>query len=137
MLDIAPRAAGVNAEDCADPQESTIDAIANLATATAADRTAVANLTDTNAALTKSLAMSTEKLVSALTQVSTLTKQLANLRSNNAPRGKPPFERKHYCWTCGYGSAHSSWNCTTPAVGHQKCAKVADTMNGSVANKPN
>ena len=136
-LDIAPRAAGFHAEDYVDPHESTIDAIANLATATTADRTAVANLTDTNASLTKSLAKSTEKLVAALTQVSNLTKQLADLRSNNAPRGEPPFERKHYCWTCGYRSAHSSWNCTTPAVGHQKRAKVADTMNGSVANKPN
>jgi hypothetical protein len=132
-LDIAPRAAGFHAAGRVDSHESTIDAIANLATATAADRTAVANLTDTNASLTKSLAKTNEKLITALTQVSTLTKQLAELRCTTVAT---PFERKHYCWTCGYRCDHSSWNCTTPAAGHQKRAKVADTMNGSVANKP-
>ena len=129
-LDIAPRAAGFHASQVDSSQESTIEAIANLATATAADRTAVATLTDTNASLTKSLAKANEKLISALTQVSTLTKQLSDSRGNT------PSERKHYCWTCGYRSEHSSWNCPTPATGHQKRAKVADIMNGSVANKP-
>ena len=132
-LDIAPRAVGFHAAGRVDSHESTIDAIANLATATAADRTAVANLTDTNASLTKSLAKTNEKLITALTQVSTLTKQLAELKGTTVAT---PFERKHYCWTCGYRCDHSSWNCTTPAAGHQKRAKVADTMSGSVANKP-
>ena len=135
-LDVAPSAAGFHAEDSADTHDNTIDAIANLATATAADRTAVANLTDTNASLTKQLGKSSEKLIAALTQVNTLTKQLADLRATNTPRSNTPFERKHYCWTCGYRCAHSSWNCTTPAAGHQKRAKVSNTMNGSVINKP-
>jgi hypothetical protein len=99
----------------------------------------VANLTDTNASLTQSLARTTEKLIAALTNVTTLTKQLSNLRATNpptAPRGDPPLERKHYCWTCGYRCTHCSWNFPTPAAGHQKRAKVANTMNGSVVNKP-
>jgi hypothetical protein len=134
--DIAPSAAGFHAEDSAFQHDTTIDAIANLATATAADRTAVANLTDTNALLTKQLAKSSEKLIAALTQVNSLTKQLSDLRTTNTAPANPVSERKHYCWTCGYRSIHSSWNCPTPAPGHQKRAKVSDTMNGSVINKP-
>jgi hypothetical protein len=62
-------------------QQETIDAIANLATATttAEDRRAVANLTGTNTTLTKELATSNGKLITALTLVTTLTKQLADL----------------------------------------------------------
>jgi hypothetical protein len=136
-LDIAPQAAGFHAEDHDNQHNSTIDAIANLATATAADRTAVANLTATNASLTKSLAKANETVISALTQVATLTKQLADLRTGTVPRGTTPSTRTHYCWTCGYLSTHGSWSCTTPAPGHKKYAKASDTMNGSVANKPN
>jgi uncharacterized coiled-coil protein SlyX len=135
-LEIAPQAAGFHAENQVGAQESTIDAIANLATATAEDRKAVSNLTETNATLTKALAKSSEKLIAAMTQVNTLTKQLADLKATNGTQGSSPSERKHYCWTCGYRCEHSSWNCPTPATGHQKRAKAADTMNGSVTNKP-
>jgi hypothetical protein len=55
-LDIAPQAAGFHAENQVGAQESTIDAITNLATATTEDRKTMANLTETNATLTKSLA---------------------------------------------------------------------------------
>jgi hypothetical protein len=134
-LDIAPPAAGFHTEEI-DPQESTIDAIANLATATAEDRKAVANLTDTNATVTKALAKSNEKLLAAMTQVNALTAQLAALGASTAAGTSTASARKHYCWTCGYRSEHSSWHCLTPATGHQKRAKAADTMNGSVANKP-
>jgi hypothetical protein len=134
--DIAPSDADFHAKGSASHHDNTIDAIANLATATAVDRTAVANLTDINAALTKQLAKSSEKLIAALTQVNSLTKQLSNLCSNNPTPANLSFERKHYCWTCGYRSAHSNWNCPIPAPGHQKRAKVSDTMNGSVDNKP-
>jgi small-conductance mechanosensitive channel len=122
----------------AEHQDNIIDAIANLATATAEDRRAVANLTDTNATLTKELATSNGKLVSALTLVNTLTKQLSDLRGNHHPRTPPfgPPERKHYCWTCGYRCEHSSWLCPTPAAGHQTRAKAADPMKGSTKNKP-
>jgi hypothetical protein len=53
-LDVTPAASGFHAEEATDQQE-TIKAIANLATATAEDRKAVANLTGTNATLTKEL----------------------------------------------------------------------------------
>jgi septal ring factor EnvC (AmiA/AmiB activator) len=77
-LDISPQAAGFHAVTDEYQQESTIDAIANLATATGEDRKAVSNLTDTNATLTKSLARTTEKLIASMAQVTNLTKQLAD-----------------------------------------------------------
>jgi hypothetical protein len=137
-LVITPRASGFSAEALSEHQDNTIDAIANLATATAEDRRAVANLTDTNATLTKELAASNGKLVSALTLVNTLTKQLSDFRSTQPPRPPTfgPSDRKHYCWTCGYRCEHSSWLCPTPAAGHQTRAKAADTMQGSTKNKP-
>ena len=63
-----PAAAGFNTSppDNPDAHLETIDAIANLATATAADWTAVANLTTTNAALTTELVTVNSKLVKAL-----------------------------------------------------------------------
>jgi hypothetical protein len=137
-LAITPHATGFNAEALAEHQDNTIDAIASLATATTEDRRAVANLTDTNATLTKELAASNGKLVSALTMVNTLTKEIADLRGGSNQRSPPtgPQERKHYCWTCGYRSEHSSWLCPAPAAGHQTRTKAADTMKGSTKNKP-
>jgi hypothetical protein len=137
-FETTPRAAGFSAQEIPGYHEDTIDAIANLATATAADRTAVANLTGTNALLTKDLARTNLQLIAALTQITALTKQLADTRApNNSTSGYPPnLERKHYCWTCGYRCLHASSKCTVPAAGHQKGAKAADTMGGSTKNKP-
>jgi hypothetical protein len=144
-LEISPRASGFQAE-IQKEQHETIEAIANLATATAEDRKAVANLTETNATLTKDLAAANGKLISTLTLVTTLTKQLAEARTGNngnngnshrpTPAGTNEYTRKHYCWTCGYRCDHSSWYCTTPATGHQTRAKASDTMNDSTKNKP-
>jgi hypothetical protein len=135
-LVITLHAAGFSAEELAKHQ-GTIDAIANLATATAEDRRAVANLMETKTTLTKELATSNGKLVTALTLVNTLTKQLAGSRavSNQRSPVTGTGERKHYCWTCGYRCEHSSWLCPTPAAGHETRAKAADTMNGSTRNK--
>jgi hypothetical protein len=143
-LEISPRASGFHAE-IQHEQHETIEAIANLATATAEDRKAVANLTETNATLTKDLASVNAKLISTLTLVTTLTKQLAEARTGNNGNngvsqrqnttGTNEYTRKHYCWTCGYRCDHSSWYCTTPATGHQTRAKASNTMNGSTKNK--
>jgi hypothetical protein len=137
-LDITPNAAGFHAEEVTNQHDHTINAIANLATATAEDRRAVATLTATNSSLTTDLATSNAKLITALQLVNTLTKQVAELRPGTANRNPPGGfpARKHYCWTCGYRSDHSSYYCTTPATGHQTRAKAADTLNGSTKNKP-
>jgi hypothetical protein len=138
-LEISPRAVSLQAE-VRHNQHETIDAIANLATATAEDRKAVTNLTETNVTLTKDLVAANGKLSSTLALVITLTKQLAETRaSNTSHNNRTPaggYGRKHYCWTCGYGSEHSSWYCTTPAVGNQTRVKASDTMHGSNKNKP-
>jgi hypothetical protein len=78
-----PCAAGFLADESAptDSQQETIDAIANLATATAADRTAVANLTTTVTDLTTALGKSNTKLVTALERITVLTQQLAACKS--------------------------------------------------------
>jgi hypothetical protein len=137
-LDISPQAAGFHAVTNEHQQESTIDAIANLATATAEDRKAASNLTDTNATLTKSLARTTDKLIASMAQVANLTKQLSDSRG---PKDTPPksdsisAEPKHYCWTHGHFSTHPSFTCPTPAPGHQNKAKWRDTMGGSEKNK--
>jgi hypothetical protein len=54
-------------------QQETVDAIACLATATASDRQALANLTTTNLALTTELASINAKLITALLKVTKLT----------------------------------------------------------------
>jgi hypothetical protein len=134
-LDLSPAAAGFHAATKPDQHDDTILAIANLATATAADRTAVANLTSTNATLTKELTTSNTKLITALNMVNTLQKQINERTPTGQSRTSTSGARKHYCWTCGYRSEHSSFYCPTPATGHQTRAKASDTMNGSTANK--
>lgn len=114
-------------------QQDTIDAIANLATATSHDRQAVSTLTATNSALTKELALVNAKLVTALLANTQLTSQLASGTGSAASTSR--FEARHYCWSCGYKQTHFSSQCPTPKTGHQKGAKAADTMGGSTANK--
>ena len=140
---VTPGAAGFLATDLpsnyASPEESqqqTIDAIANLATATAADRNAVAALSSTVSSLTTDLSKANTKLVSALEKIAQLTQQLAASKMGRNLRTGDSSGRSHYCWTCGHKSAHSSSNCETPGTGHQKRATRLNTLNGSTKNKP-
>ena len=113
-------------------QQATIDAIANLATATSHDRQAVSTLTTTNSALTKELTIVNAKLVTALLANTKLTAQLASHLPNTIERS----DARHYCWSCGYKQTHYSSKCPVPKEGHQKGAKASDTMGGSTVNKP-
>ena len=142
------------------------DSLANLATATSADRAAVASLTDKIAKLTSELAATQAKLVTALMENAELIKRLSNKgrggggggnggRGNSGTSGGgggtsggggggsgggdgTPISTDpiHYCWTCGYWSRHPSHLCPNPANGHRKNATKRDTKNGSVKNKP-
>jgi hypothetical protein len=114
-------------------QQNTVDAIANLATATAHDRQTVSTLTATNSALTLELTAVNRKLVTALQEIAKL--QAASNSSVGTPAAVP-LEPKHYCWSCGYRQTHYSSRCPVPKPGHQKSAKAADTMGGSSVNKP-
>lgn len=115
-------------------QQDTIDAIANLATATSHDRLAVSTLTTTNSDLTAELSRVNAKLVAALLANSNLTQQLAGTATPDRTDNNR-YEARHYCWSCGFRQTHWGKHCPTPKEGHQKAAKASNTMGGSTANK--
>ena len=122
-------------------EEETIQAIANLATATAADRATTARLTATNSNLTAELKATQEKLVAALEKIAILSSTsnqayrspLAQIQPN-ANVDKRPLDR-HYCWTHGYLCEHTSGRCPAPAEGHVKFATARKPNGGSTAKK--
>jgi ribosome-associated translation inhibitor RaiA len=110
--------------------EATIDAPANLATATADDRGVVAALTQANSRLAKQL----EENSTELTELKALLHQ--ERRDKRGPRVFNPSSR-NYCWSHGYkvGKTHTSRTCNTPQPGHRTETNRADNMGGSQANK--
>jgi hypothetical protein len=143
-----------NAALTTDFHQQTFKALANLATATESDRSAVSNLTGTNSALTTQLTSTNAKLDTALADIAALCLELSASRNNNNRRNihgngnwshnrnrndnnPGPTVRKYfnknYCWTLGYHIAndHTSQTCRAPKDDHKNCATRANTMNGS------
>jgi phage shock protein A len=90
--------------------QDTIDAIAQLATATASDRGTVATLTTTNANLAT-------QLEAAQAQIAQLKDKIAALKSKIKPawQGQQPFKTTNndsYCWSHGYQVAKSHTSAT-------------------------
>jgi hypothetical protein len=110
--------------------ESTIGALANLATSTAAAIGVVATLTQANSRLAKQL----EENFSELRELKALLHQ--ERRDKRGPRGFNPSSSS-YCWAhgCKVGNTHTSRTCNTPQPGHKTEATRADNMGGSQANK--
>jgi hypothetical protein len=110
--------------------EATIGALANLATATAADRGVVAALTQANTRLVKQL----EETSSELRELKDLLHQ--EQRDRRDPRTSNATAN-NYCWTHGYkvGKTHTSLTCNTCNPGHKAEDTRADNMGGSQANK--
>jgi hypothetical protein len=110
--------------------EATIGALANLATATAADRGVVAALTQANSHLAKQL----EENSSKLRELKALLNQERS--DKRGPRGFNPYS-SNYCWTHGYkvGKTHTRLTCNTPKPGHKAEATRADNMGGNQANR--
>jgi hypothetical protein len=110
--------------------EATIGALANLATATAADRGVVAVLTQANSRLAKQL----DKNSSELRELKALLNQ--ERRDKRGPIIFNPYA-SNYCWTHGYkvGKTHTSLTCNTPKPGHKAEATRAENMGGSQANR--
>jgi hypothetical protein len=110
--------------------EATIGALANLATATAADRGVVAALTQADSRLVKQL----EENASELRELKALLNQ--ERREKRGPRSSTSSATT-YCWTHGYkvGKTHTSLTCNTRNPGHKAEATRADNMGGSQANK--
>ena len=124
-------------------QTETALALANLATATASDRSSVASLTTTNSSLTSDLTSATSKLSVALSDIATLKRELAALRptttnTRNQEPPKPWTPNTSYCWTHVYKVArsHTSATCTYRHNGHRNSATRANTMGGSQLGKP-
>ena len=112
-------------------QQDTVDAIACLATATAADRKAMENLTATNLVLTTELASAQAKLVTALLRITKLTEQTGKGKAVSGSTTK-----RYYCHSHGYACPHHSGNCPDPAEGHNKHA-TNDKKQGGVTTKYN
>jgi hypothetical protein len=110
--------------------EYTIGALANLATATAADRGVVAALTQANYHLAKQL----EDNSTEFREVKALLNQ--ERRDRRGPRSYNS-SAINYCWSHGYkvGKTHTSRTCYTPQPGHKTEATRANNMGGSQANK--
>jgi hypothetical protein len=100
---------------------ATIGALANLATATAADKGVVAALTQANARLIKQL----EETSSEFRELRALHYQ--ERRDIWGPRNVNATAN-NYCWTHGYkvGRTHTSITCNTRNPGHKTEATRAD-----------
>jgi hypothetical protein len=110
--------------------EATMGALANLATATAADRGVLATLTDSNVRLIKQLVENSNELweLKAL-----INKQRIEKRGQHSFNPSP----NNYWWTHGYkvANTHTSLSCNFPDQGHKREATRMDNMGDSQANK--
>jgi hypothetical protein len=110
--------------------EATIGALANMATATAADRGVVAALTQANSRLAKQLEDNSTELRELMALLH---------KERRDKRGKGAFNpsQSNYCWTHGYkvGNTHTSLTCKLPKPGHKSEATRADYIGGSQANR--
>jgi hypothetical protein len=110
--------------------QDTVDAIAQLATATASDRGTVATLTTTYAKLAT-------QLEAAHAQIAQLKNEIATLKNKIKPawQGQRPIKTTNndsYCWSHGYQVArsHTSATCNMKKSGHQDAANKSNTMGG-------
>jgi hypothetical protein len=110
--------------------EATIGDLANLATATAADRGVVATLTEANARLAKQLDDSSSELWELKTLLKNKRTEIRGQRSFNP-------SPNNYCRTHGYkvANTHTILSCNFPKQGHKREATRADNLGGSQANK--
>jgi hypothetical protein len=108
----------------------TVDAIVQLATATASDRGTVATLNTTNA----KLATQPE---AAHAQIAQLKNEIATLKNKIKPawQGQRPVKTTNndsYCWSHGsqVAKSHMSATCNMKKSGHQDIANKTNTMGG-------
>ena len=140
-----PRANAADSTILTTHQAKTVDALANIETATAEDRSTVATLTDTIAQLLSELALAQAKLISSLLDNQRLLKRLSDKggscnTSGGVTYGKTsgggaagPWDGPsiHYCHTHGHKCPHPSFKCPEPGTGHIKNATKKDTRGGS------
>jgi hypothetical protein len=110
--------------------QDTIDAIAQLATATASDRGTIATLTTTNAKLAT-------QLEAAQAQIAQLRNEIAALKNKIKPawQGQRPIKTTNndsHCWSHGYqvAKSHTSATCNMKKSGHQDAENKSNPMGG-------
>jgi predicted RNase H-like nuclease (RuvC/YqgF family) len=110
--------------------QDTVEAITELATATASYRGTVATLTTTNAKLAS-------QLEAAHALIAQLKNEIATLKNKIKPawQGQRPIKTTNndsYCWSHGYQvtKPHTSATCNMKKSGHQDAATKIDTMGG-------
>ena len=146
------RGGQTNAAERDNMQEQQSEALANLATSTAADRQAVTALSSSNATLTQELCTSTatiatlqQCLASFLCAKTPRTgargqqqQQASQQRQHIPGRDTTPLDPNVYCWSHGYriSMGHNGASCYNTLPGHQRAATRADLMGGSTKNKP-
>jgi hypothetical protein len=108
--------------------QDTVDAIAQLATATASDRGTVATLTMTNAKLAT-------QLKAAQAQIAQLKDEIAALKNKIKPacQGQRPIKTTNngsYCWSHGYqvAKSHTSATCNMKKSVHKDAANKNNPM---------
>jgi hypothetical protein len=110
--------------------QETVEAITQLATATASDRGTVATLTTTNAKLAT-------QLEAAQAQNAQLKDEIAALKNKIKPawQGQRPIKTTNndsYCWSHGYqvAKSHTSATCNMKNSGHEDAADKSNPMGG-------
>jgi predicted RNase H-like nuclease (RuvC/YqgF family) len=113
-----------------DSMHETVEAISQLVTETASDRSMVATLTTTNAKLAN-------QLEAAHTPIAQLKNDIATLKNKikSAWQGQRPAKTTNndtYYWSHGYqvAKSHTSATCNMKKNGHQYAATKIDTMDG-------
>jgi hypothetical protein len=125
------------------------EALAMMATASAADRGTMSLLFTTNDQLSTHLAEKSAALAAAnesirssrsvfrptgggATTAAVLTQNNARSSNGGPARVRPATNNENYCWSHGYQihADHNSMNCTRRAQGHQELATKTNNMGG-------
>jgi hypothetical protein len=113
-----------------DSMQKTSDAIAQLATATASDRSTVSTLTTTNAKLANQLEAAHALIAKLKSEIATLKIKLKPVWQGQRPARTT--NNDSYCWSHGYqvGKSHTSASWQVRKTGHKEAATKTDNMGG-------
>jgi len=113
----------------ADFHQDTVDALANLAVATAADRSSIVVLTATIQQLTQLLDCAQVELAKCPAGAPS---PMGNQR-RDLVRAAEHFRYGNYCWLYGFccGKEHTSATCKWPKEGHKRKATMNNQLGGS------
>jgi uncharacterized protein (UPF0335 family) len=108
----------------------TAEAITQLATATASDRSTVATLTTTNAKLASQLEADNARITQLKNEIATLKNKIKPVWQGQRP--VRTTNNDSYCWSHGYqvAKSHTSATCNMKKSGHRDVASKSNTMGG-------